>query len=314
MYLSNCRISCKEGGGCRSGSQSSITLVNCKIIDCGAAALEVLEGGCLTDTGSHLYNNSVGALLWKATGAVLLQGTRIDTCAGEGVHIARCEVPSLKHPQQQQLVSLVDCSVHHCGTYGVSCDGGGALLSRCSLFENGFQGCIIKSGAHVTVKDCSIVRNKRRGLFLGLNGDAPVSITGCTIQYNRGPGLRDEARNADIRSRQRVQALSRAQRQQMQQAGQYTSTAVPTLADNIISDNGESIVEIDSRVCSFCNSSEGKMQCCRQCLRAYYCSRECQVAAWKLHKLECKLLAEKLLVLRPCEVSTVLLLVTHRHS
>jgi MYND finger len=56
------------------------------------------------------------------------------------------------------------------------------------------------------------------------------------------------------------------------------------------------------------------MQCCRQCLRAYYCSRECQVAAWKLHKLECKLLAEKLLVLRPCEVSTVLLLVTHRHS
>lgn len=39
--------------------------------------------------------------------------------------------------------------------------------------------------------------------------------------------------------------------------------------------------------CDNCNKSSGQLQSCAACKKARYCSRECQKAAWKTHKLHC---------------------------
>lgn len=45
----------------------------------------------------------------------------------------------------------------------------------------------------------------------------------------------------------------------------------------------------DKLTCGYCGeSSVGKLRVCAACKVVYYCSRECQVASWKGHKLLCK--------------------------
>ncbi|RHY83885.1 hypothetical protein DYB37_002333 [Aphanomyces astaci] len=41
-------------------------------------------------------------------------------------------------------------------------------------------------------------------------------------------------------------------------------------------------------VCDSCHQQHAKLLRCVRCLAAYYCSRECQKAAWKLHKGDCE--------------------------
>jgi hypothetical protein len=52
------------------------------------------------------------------------------------------------------------------------------------------------------------------------------------------------------------------------------------------------------RICRYCNTSEAQMDGailmkCAKCKATYYCSRECQVADWKGHKILCKLATTK---------------------
>jgi len=53
-----------------------------------------------------------------------------------------------------------------------------------------------------------------------------------------------------------------------------------------ISSGGDELEKLQSD-CVFCGAS-GARQKCANCLIVYYCSRECQVAHWKVHKVICK--------------------------
>lgn len=46
--------------------------------------------------------------------------------------------------------------------------------------------------------------------------------------------------------------------------------------------------------CGFCSKHVTRENCCSSCMRTFYCGRECQRGHWKLHKKECRLLAEEL--------------------
>lgn len=40
--------------------------------------------------------------------------------------------------------------------------------------------------------------------------------------------------------------------------------------------------------CFLCSSQENKLKKCASCKSAYYCSKECQMLHWKIHKIVCK--------------------------
>ena len=44
--------------------------------------------------------------------------------------------------------------------------------------------------------------------------------------------------------------------------------------------------------CAACGKT-GAKKCCSRCKRVWYCSKDCQTAAWKTHKLVCKSAAAK---------------------
>ena len=44
--------------------------------------------------------------------------------------------------------------------------------------------------------------------------------------------------------------------------------------------------------CAHCQAKEKKLFMCTGCSRTYYCSRECQKAAWGKHKAQCKIQAK----------------------
>ena len=39
--------------------------------------------------------------------------------------------------------------------------------------------------------------------------------------------------------------------------------------------------------CSHCGTQRAVVDCCSVCMQASYCGKECQIAAWKLHKKTC---------------------------
>jgi len=46
---------------------------------------------------------------------------------------------------------------------------------------------------------------------------------------------------------------------------------------------------LDKNTCCYCRkSSASKLLCCGRCTKVYYCDKECQKAAWKGHKRECR--------------------------
>ena len=54
-------------------------------------------------------------------------------------------------------------------------------------------------------------------------------------------------------------------------------------------ENATNFVETEFKTTCFSCGTTGTMKCCSQCKCAYYCSRECQAAAWKSgHKATCK--------------------------
>ena len=48
------------------------------------------------------------------------------------------------------------------------------------------------------------------------------------------------------------------------------------------------IVERKCGGCGLWQTPERKLERCGQCRRVYYCSRQCQLADWKTHKVGCK--------------------------
>ena len=61
-----------------------------------------------------------------------------------------------------------------------------------------------------------------------------------------------------------------------------------TVDDFITMDSGTT----EKRHCDQCNATEDSsktLKCCAKCKSAYYCNRDCQKAAWKLHKKTCSM-------------------------
>ena len=53
--------------------------------------------------------------------------------------------------------------------------------------------------------------------------------------------------------------------------------------------NATNLVKTEFKTTCFYCGNTGTMKCCSRCKCAYYCSRDCQAAAWKSgHKATCK--------------------------
>jgi len=102
-------------------------------------------------------------------------------------------------------------------------------------------------------------------------------------------------------------ALSRRTNEQLQKSARSIHTALrnipktPTYFRHSVNQNRDLIGALleraasvkrgtDTQLCRFCLTSGTDFQCCSKCQRATYCSRECQVEHWKVHKKECKMM------------------------
>jgi hypothetical protein len=57
--------------------------------------------------------------------------------------------------------------------------------------------------------------------------------------------------------------------------------------DEISSMDPKTRAEFMGRSCYFCFKTNASMQKCARCVKAHYCSKECQLTHWPLHKKEC---------------------------
>ena len=64
----------------------------------------------------------------------------------------------------------------------------------------------------------------------------------------------------------------------------FTIGAIAPISGN----NNDRYYELLGEYCDFCTASKCKLSACSRCKKVFYCNKRCQKAAWKKHKLVCK--------------------------
>jgi len=118
------------------------------------------------------------AVLVREGASLALQSCRVTSATGTGLGV-------------EGSASADGCDLSGCASYGVAAFGDALTLSRSTLASNRRGGLLARGLASLTVVGCAITRNDGPGLDLAAGGEAtpasaPALGTGCDLSGNAG--------------------------------------------------------------------------------------------------------------------------------
>ncbi len=135
-----------------------------------------LAGFTIAHSSPSVANNF--AVLVREGASLALQSCRVTSATGTGLGV-------------EGSASADGCDLSGCASYGVASVGDALTLSRSTLASNRRGGLLTRGLASLTVVGCAITRNGGPGLDLAAGGEAtpasaPALGTGCDLSGNAG--------------------------------------------------------------------------------------------------------------------------------
>ena len=282
--IEDCVIHDCGGGGALVGSESSrLEVRKCEVYKNHQAGLEARSGGSLVATKNRVFSNGDhGILIGPYAGECNISDNKIFENAKEGVFAGR---------NTKNKVTICNNDVHHNRGFGLSFDQDSCLLiSKNKIFENGFWGIQAKLRTSAKITENVISGNKCGGIFMGVNYSGRVHLESNVVRDHSGPWLEyQKVSHIDARI-----CESHCPYRPVGEKQCYSNP--PILGGNKEFNNKEGmhhpreVIERFYSGCTFCRRSRDevrRLRKCPTCQIASYCSKECQLKHWSIHKTLC---------------------------
>ncbi|KAJ1495847.1 pectin lyase fold/virulence factor [Baffinella frigidus] len=178
-----------RGGGASQGVAAGVIVSNsarvhaikATVSDNEAAGFEVREKGELVLDNCDLCNNiRQGLMLW---------------CLGTSARATRCRVNGHQHESavtcQTGELTMTQCTVYNNGRWGITVDGGRAVVKRCTVRKQKLDGILVQESGSALLEDTTIHHNNGKGIFIGFDVHHPVTVRNNTIHHNAQEGIKN---------------------------------------------------------------------------------------------------------------------------
>ena len=279
-----------SAGGVLSTNDGSFALVrDCKIRDHSLSPLEAREGGSLAAERNEIFGGECGGvLLGPKAGPSRIAKNKIYNNWGFGIRVS----------EGSEETVIESNEIYQNRSDGICLyESSSMVAQKNKIFENWSWGIIVIIKSSAQVSENIIHNNKCGGIHVNSTASKVVLARNVVTDHN-GPGiLTGEAACGSVKL---------ANATDMKWMGKtFLATFpnhLPVMIENTDLRNVEGqqhpkqkLDSLGSR-CAFCYQlpSEGiKFKSCADCLKASYCSKECQTQHWKKHKPLCKALKDK---------------------
>ena len=316
-----CTVSDSLGGGITvEGSKSSASLIKCKVTGNGKKAREtpgikVFAGGRLDVHECLIHGNTEGvhaySLSWENGGLAkeaLIEDSEIYDNKYEGVRVSGDQNSSCP-------VIIRRNKIYHNNGHGVevSFHAKDVRLQKNTILENFWWGIWVQCNSSGYYEDNEICNNKMGGMRVGKQSPGKLAcvVEKNFIHDNCGPafneGLQfferisfpDDLQVHFLRHEQGNQeSLLRAKRTKFK-----INVSCPNAVLAEFKSNNQCVRNSTSKAnlqatslktnCAFCFRREVELKCCKRCMTARYCGKECQTLHWGRHKYICAAIAQR---------------------
>ena len=283
-----------SAGGVLSINDGSFALVkDCKIRDHSISPLEAREGGSLAAEGNEIFGGECGGVyLGPKARPSRIAKNKIYNNWGFGIRVS----------EGSEETVIESNEIYQNRSDGICLyESSSMVAQKNKIFENWSWGIIVMNKSSAQVSENIIHNNKCGGIHVNSTASKVVLARNVVTDHN-GPGiLTGEAACGSVKL---------ANATDMKWMGKtFLATFpnhLPVMIENTDLRNVEGqqhpkqkLDSLGSR-CAFCYQlpSEGiKFKSCAECLKASYCSKECQTQHRKNHKSLCKALKDKFSVI-----------------
>ena len=302
------------------GLESSASLIKCKVTGNGkkpweTSGIKAFAGGRLDIHECLINGNTEGVhvfyLSWQNGGLakeVLIEDSEIYDNKYEGVRVAGAQNSSCP-------VTIRRNKIYHNNGHGVevSFHAKNVRLQENTIFENFWWGIWVQCNSSGYYDGNEICNNKMGGMRVGKQspGKPACVVEKNFIHDNCGPAFHealhvfeyfsfpDDLQEHFLRHEQRNQeCLLGAKRTEFKIDVSCPNVVLAEFKSNNQCDRNSipkaNLQSTSSKTnCAFCFRREVKLKCCKSCMTARYCGKECQTLHWGRHKYICAAIAQR---------------------
>ena len=288
IFVMRCHLRDSAGGVLCDRSFALVR--DCKIHDHGLSPLVAREGGSLVAERNEIFRSKFaqGVCLGPNAGPSRIANNKIYSNRNYGIAVFN----------DSKEIVIEGNEIYQNGEHGIALYNSSSMLARENkIFDNWFWGINVINKSSGQVSDNIIHNNKCGGIRVEFS-TGKVVLAGNVVRDHNGPGI--------LAGEATLVAMRMADAMFESLTGQTLSAEFPHNPPVIIGNTEMRSMEGQQHpkqklsslgsLCAFCHQlpSEGvKFKCCGQCLKASYCSKECQTQHWRKHKPLCKALKDK---------------------
>ncbi|XP_063405090.1 uncharacterized protein LOC134688362 [Mytilus trossulus] len=307
-YVDSCLFDRCGGGGVLScGNGSLIEIRSCTISNMRQMGVEARDGGAIKAINNTIYRNQSHGIAIGPNGYGYISGNLIEENGAEGVWsggiLDRHGSVNLNEKDSSRAV-LLDNIIRQNGLSGISFDGGYFEVKGNLIHSNWLWGMMVKSRSYSYIQNNEICENKCGGIRIGHNYTAAVFIDGNTIRDHTGPGIYtvNSIHNLFGQSQKKKTLIRNIKKIPVADGELLEESRKPFISSINVFQNNEQTIQHPTdifcsiKACCFCHKISQQLESCPKCMKAKYCSKDCQTKHLIKHKHMCTLLTESFVV------------------
>lgn len=318
--LMQCTISDSPGGGIKvQGYQASASLIKCKVNNNGkkpekSSGIKVTAGGRVDVKECLIHGNAEGVRIFSLACDNLAESPKEATVENSEIYDNKFEgILITGDPQSSCAVDIRRNKIYHNNGHGVKVSFyfNDLRLQKNVVFENLWWGIWVESNSGGYFEGNEIYNNKMGGIRVGKQSPGkPASLVeNNEIYSNCGSAFHDGLHPfevygfpEDLHVHFLGHKIRRAENALKGIATEFefsfpNAVSADFKSNNKCIENGKPKVELQAASsksnCAFCFRREVQLKCCKRCMTARYCGKECQTLHWGRHKYICAAIGQR---------------------
>ena len=318
--LMQCTISDSPGGGIKvQGYQASASLIKCKVNNNGkkpekSSGIKVTAGGRVDVKECLIHGNAEGVRIFSLACDKLAESPKEATVENSEIYDNKFEgILITGDPHSSCAVDIRRNKIYHNNGHGVKVSFyfNDLRLQKNVVFENLWWGIWVESNSGGYFEGNEIYNNKMGGIRVGKQSPGkPASLVeNNEIYSNCGPAFHDGLHPfelygfpKDLHVHFLGHKIRRAENASKGIATEFefsfpNAVSADFKSNNKCIENGKPKVELQAASsksnCAFCFRREVQLKCCKRCMTARYCGKECQTLHWGRHKYICAAIGQR---------------------